>query len=126
ARTLNSGKADLPVDGSSVAFLDAGMHTIKANYLGDDSYNSSSGTFTETVNQVSTSTSVTNDHTSGSIYGEPVTYTATVTSPTTTPFGSVTFTGDNGAGTKANMGTKNLDSSGKPVLVFNALPAGTF
>src|SRR5262249_26644285 len=51
-RTLNSGKADLTVDGSSVAFLDAGMHTIKANYLGDDSYNSSSGTFTETVNQV--------------------------------------------------------------------------
>src|SRR5262249_25000955 len=135
ARTLNSGKADLPVDGSSVAFLDAGLHTIKATYLGDGSYNTSSGTFTETVNQVSTSTSVTNDHPSGSVYGEPVTYTATVTSPTTTPTTtasgsnatlSVTFTADDGAGHVTPMGTKSLDSNGKATLSFNALPVGSF
>src|SRR5262249_39017975 len=47
-------------------------------------------------------------------------------SPTITPFGSVTFTGDNGSGTKVNMGTKALDSGGKAALVFNALPVGTF
>src|SRR5262249_19152209 len=55
-RTLNvSGQAKLKVDGSSVAFLDVGMHTVKATYAGDTNFNSSSGTFTETINQVSTS-----------------------------------------------------------------------
>jgi autotransporter-associated beta strand protein len=126
-RTLDpSGKAKLTVDGSSVAFLDAGLHSVKASFPGDTNYNPSSGSFTETVNQVSTSTSVTNDHLGGSVYGEPVTYTATVTSSTITPFGSVTFTADDGLGDVVNMGSKSLDSSGKAALVFNAIPVGTF
>src|SRR5262249_26822351 len=34
-RTLNpSGKATLTVNGTSVAFLDAGLHSIRASYLG--------------------------------------------------------------------------------------------
>src|SRR5262249_5069375 len=83
----NNGKAKLTVDGSSVTFLDAGLHTIKATFLGDDSYNTSSASFTETVNQVTTSTSVSASQ-SSSVYGEPVTYTATVTWPTSTAVGS--------------------------------------
>jgi len=126
-RTLDTnGQAKLKIDGNFVDFLDAGLHTVRASYPGDSDYNASSGTFTETVVPVSTSTSVTNDHPSGSVFGEPVTYTATVTSSTVTPFGSVTFTADNGSGTTVNMGTKALDSNGKAALVFNALPVGTF
>src|SRR5262249_24068040 len=121
----NNGKAQLTVHGSSVAFLDAGLHSIKATFLGDDSYNTSSGSFTQTVNQVTTSTTVSASQ-SSSVYGEPVTYTATVTSPTTTPFGSVTFTANDGAGHVTNMGTKSLDSNGKATLPFNALPVGSF
>ncbi|MBI1914138.1 MAG: Ig-like domain repeat protein [Planctomycetes bacterium] len=125
-RTLDtSGKAKLKVDGSSVAFLDAGLHSVRASFPGDDNYNPSSGSFTETVNQVSTSTSLSVNGAS-SLYGEPRTYTATVTSPTTTPFGSVTFTADDGAGHVVTMGTKSLDASGKAALQFNALPVGTF
>src|SRR5262249_3921699 len=61
-RTLDpsTGKATLTVNGSSVAFLDAGLHSIRASYPGDSIYDASSATFTETVNQVNTSTSVTN------------------------------------------------------------------
>src|SRR6266542_1249005 len=101
------------------------LHTIKASYPGDNDYGASSGTFTETVNQVSTSTSVSASQGS-SIYGEPVTYTATVSSSTTTPFGSVTFKADDGAGHVTTMGTKSLDSNGQAALSFNALPVGTF
>jgi hypothetical protein len=125
-RTLDvTGTAKLAVDGSSVAFLDAGLHTVQASFPGDNNYNPSARKFTETVNSASTSTSVTNDHTSGSVFGEPVTYTATVTSPTTTPFGAVTFTADDGLGHVTTLGTKSLDSSGKAALSFNALPVGT-
>jgi uncharacterized repeat protein (TIGR01451 family) len=126
-RTLNgSGIATLTVNGTTVAFLDAGLHTVKATYAGDTDYKTSSGTFTETVNQVSTSTTVVTDHPSGSVFGEPVTYTATVTSPTTTPFGSVTFSADDGQGHVTPMGTKSLNSNGVAALTFNDLPVGTF
>jgi hypothetical protein len=125
-RTLNGGgDAALVVDGAAVSFLDAGLHTVRASYAGSATYNPSAANFTETVIQVSTATNVVNDHPSGSVFGEPVTYTATVTSATITPFGTVTFSVDDGAGHVTPMGTKPVDGSGHAVLTFNSLPMGT-
>ena len=125
-RTLNSsGDALLTVNGSVVAYLNAGLHTVRASYTGDPTYAPSAGTFTQTVDQVGTGTGVVNDHPGGSVFGEPVIYTATVTSATVTPFGTVSFTADDGQGHVTPMGTKALDSNGKAALTFNALPVGT-
>jgi len=125
-RTLdNTGKAQLTVNGTTVSFLDAGLHSIQASYPGDTNYNPSTGSFTQTVNQVSTSTSL-SVNSGSSVFGESRTYTATVTSSTTTPFGKVTFTADDGQGHVTAMGSNvALDSNGKAILDFNALPVGT-
>jgi len=55
----------------------AGAHTINAQYSGDGSFNTSSGSVGQTVNKANTTTTVT---TSGSptVFGQPVTFTATV------------------------------------------------
>jgi hypothetical protein len=106
-----SGKAKLTVDGSSVAFLAAGLHSIKASFPGDTNYNPSSGSFTETVSQGTTSATV-NTSKSPTVFGEPVTFTATITAnapSTLSPAGSVTFVDTT---TGATLGTTNLASSG--------------
>lgn len=56
-----------------------GPHTVKAVYLSDDLnfFTSSSQTLTQTVNKASTSTALTSSG-SPTVFGEPVTFTATV------------------------------------------------
>jgi hypothetical protein len=74
-----------------------GSHSITASYGGNTNFTAStSATFTETINPAGTTTSLTweNGSASPSVYGQPVTFNATVTaSPpsTATPTGSVTF-----------------------------------
>ena len=60
--------------------LNAGNYTLKASYAGNSNYEASDATVNVTVNKASTSTAVARASTSSnpSVYGEQVTFTATV------------------------------------------------
>ena len=75
--------------------LSGGTHTIKASYSGDTNFATSSDSVLQTVTTASTSTSVTSSSNS-SVYGQSVTFTATVTAGTFDNSGTVTFY-DNGS-----------------------------
>ncbi|MBQ0984210.1 Ig-like domain repeat protein [Streptomyces sp. F63] len=103
--------------------LSTGPHTIVATYVGasDPSFNSSSGTDTHQVNQASTTTTVSSGP-DPSYVGQPVVFTAAVTTNTPgsgTPTGTVTFT-ITGHGTT----TVPVDTNGTATLTVNSLPAG--
>ena len=75
------------------ATLSIGTHTITATYMGDTNFGSSSCTLIQTVNQGSTTTTVTSSA-NPSDFGQSVTFTAAVSvaSPVPrTPTGTVTF-----------------------------------
>ncbi|MGO8897662.1 MAG: beta strand repeat-containing protein [Isosphaeraceae bacterium] len=87
--TLSDGTASL----TTSPLLSVGNHTIKASYSGDTSFKTSAGTVVQTVNQDNTTTSLASS-TNASVYGQSVTYTATVVANAPgsgTPTGSVTF-----------------------------------
>jgi uncharacterized repeat protein (TIGR01451 family) len=110
-----SGQATL-----TTSSLSAGTHSITAVYNGDSNFSgSTSSTTTQIVNQASTSTSLTSSQ-NPSTYGQPVTFTATVTSNAGTPTGTVTF--KDGTTT---LGSSSLDGSGQATLTTSALSAGT-
>jgi fibronectin-binding autotransporter adhesin len=117
-----SGQATLVINTTPQNTLSAGVHSIRANYVGlgsgDTNYNTSSSVpFTQTVSQAMTSTDV---QTSGtSTFGEKVTFTATVLSNTSTPSGTVTFS--KGGQT---LGTVTLDASGVAKVDVFDLPVG--
>ena len=99
--------------------LPAGSLSITAVYNGDSqTAKSTSATLLQTVNQASTTTTV-KSSLNPSLLGQSVTFTATVTSPTTTPAGSVTFLD----GTNA-LGTVTL-SGGKASYSTSTLSAGS-
>jgi hypothetical protein len=88
--TLGTGAISNGSATYSSSVLALGLHPITASYGGDTNDSASaSPTLTQTVNQVSTTTTLTSS-TNPSAYGSPVTFTATVTPPTAT--GTVTFT----------------------------------
>jgi autotransporter-associated beta strand protein len=69
--------------------------TIRAVYSGDGNFTGSSGATTQTVGQDSSSLALASSASSGAVYGQPVTFTATVTANTPgsgLPSGTVTFT----------------------------------
>src|SRR5205823_9153493 len=81
--------------------LAAGPHTITATYGGDSSFSASppSDPLTQTVNQASTTTTLASSL-SPSVFGQPVTVTATVAPVAPgagTPTGSVAFSEGNTA-----------------------------
>ena len=68
-------------------------HTITASYSGDTNFTTSSGSLLQTVNKASTTTTITNV-TNPSVFGQSVTFTATVTAAGAgvgTPTGTVHF-----------------------------------
>jgi hypothetical protein len=74
------GTAALDASGTATAgtsALGAGDHAITASYRGDDTFATSSGTLTQTVNKITTTTTIASPG-NPSIAGAPVTYTATV------------------------------------------------
>ena len=74
-------QAPAPVVGGTATFtlgLSAGLHSITAAYSGDTSFNASSATLTQTVNQDSTTTTLVSS-VNPSAFGQPVTFTGTVT-----------------------------------------------
>jgi hypothetical protein len=115
--TLSSGVATLTYSALSV-----GTHTITASYGGSETglgYQSSSGTMSQTVNKDIASAVVTSLP-NASYYGQPVTFTATITAPYNTPTGTVTF-----YDSTTSLGTGTLDASGVTTLTTSTLTIGT-
>jgi|GEM_PF-1818677 len=83
--TVTAGTATL-----NTAKLSAGTLSLTATYNGDAQSGKSSGALTETVNQATTTTSLISSL-NPSNAGQTVKFTATVSSPTTAPTGTVTF-----------------------------------
>src|SRR6266404_1353120 len=112
--TLSGGVAAL-----TKTNLPAGILSITATYNGDpESAKSTSKPLSQTVKQASTTTTITSSL-NPSAQGQPVTFTAKVTSPTAHVTGTVTFT----AGA-ATLGTVTL-SGGKASITTSTLPKGT-
>ncbi|MFD6994470.1 beta strand repeat-containing protein, partial [Streptomyces sp. NPDC059943] len=124
----------LPDGSTQVAALDAGgtaclttstliTGTVTASYQGDDCFLPSTGSLDVTVNQASSTVSVSVDP-SPSVCGESVMVCATVTAVppgSGTPTGTVTFTGPGGLNV-----TLALDASGEACLTTTSLTTGTY
>jgi hypothetical protein len=110
--TLTSGVATLPISFSTI-----GPHSITASYQGATNYApSTSATLIEKV-RATTSISLTSSPNPSAV-GQSVTFTASVTSASGTPIGSVSFRVDG-----ALLGTKSL-SSGVATVKTSTLGSG--
>jgi Bacterial Ig-like domain (group 3) len=99
-----------------------GNQTIKASYSGDPYHKASSGWITEVVARYPTSTTFTSSL-NPSIYGQAVTFTATVVGTHgVTPTGQVAFTW----GGIYNIGSAKLNSSGVATLTKSNLNADSY
>lgn len=99
--------------------LNADLYPMNAVYVGDaNNLGSTSPVLNQTVNQA-TSTATLSSSPNPSIQGQSVTFTAKITSPTTTPTGPVTFT----AG-KTTLGTVEL-TAGKATFTTSTLTVGS-
>jgi hypothetical protein len=107
--------------------LAVGNHSITADYSGDASYAAStSSAFTQSITQHGTSTALAASPVSPSQFGDPVTFTATVTAATqgvTTPDGTVTF--KDGGTAIAGCAAQTLDANGKATCTTSALAIGS-
>ncbi len=105
----------------STSSLTAGDHGVTAEYSGDENFNpSTSGTLTQTVNKVNTSTGLSSSS-NPSVFGQAVTFTATVSAVppgSGTPTGTVIFK-DGGS----TLGSRTL-SGGQATLSTSSLSAG--
>ena len=105
----------------STAKLPTGTDTITATYNGSSSFKTSSASVSQTVNQDQTTTKLTSS-VNPSVYGQAVTFTATVSAASPgsgTPSGSITFMdGGNTIGT-------GLLSSGKATFTTSSLSVGS-
>jgi hypothetical protein len=113
---LSSGAASFNTSGLSI-----GTHALQAKYSGDSNYASSKSTVVEqSITRFSTSTTLSSSL-NPSIYGQSVTWTATVTtSGSVPPTGKVNFTWG------YLIGTATLNSSGVATLTKSNLNADTY
>ncbi len=102
----------------ATSLLIAGNHSVTAVYGGDNNFAGSTAAVTQVKNPAATSSAVVSSL-SPAIFGQLVTFTATVTSAGGTPTGTVTFKD----GT-ASLGTGTLNASGQAVFGTAALLAG--
>ena len=124
AGATNLGTASLNAAGQatvSTNSLTVGTQTITANYSGSATFTISSGSATQTVSSAATSSTTTTliGSPNPSAVGQSVTFTATVTSPTGTPTGSVLFFSGSTV-----LGIANLNN-GSASLPVSTLPSGT-
>jgi hypothetical protein len=112
--TISGGVATLPTSA-----LNAGSRTVTASYGGDAAHAPASGSTTQLVNKASTTTALTSDPNPSGV-GHAVTFTATVSSGTATPTGTVKF---NRGGTL--LGTATLSGGGVATFTTNSLPPGS-
>jgi hypothetical protein len=118
-QTYVIGSATLNSDGVVIftkGNLNAGSYPMSAVYQGDP--NSFFGVLRQVVLPTTSAATITSSL-NPSTFGQAVTFTAKITSPTVTPSGPVTFT----AGTTV-LGTAQL-SSGKATFTTSTLPAGS-
>lgn len=119
ATLLGSGTLSSGIATFATSALSPGPHSITAVYSGDsNNAGSTSSILTQTINLSSTTTALASSKNPSDV-GQPVTFTATVTSGGGTPPGSVTFT--DGATT---LGTITL-SGGVATLTTAALTLGS-
>jgi hypothetical protein len=113
------GSAALDANGQAtlVVQLGGGDHSLTAAFAGGGAFAAStSSALAETVSKADTTTTLAADATTVT-FGQPVTLTATVTSPAGTPAGTVTFfDGD------TVLGTVTLDAKGQASLVVELGP----
>lgn len=116
--TVSAGSANL----SAISTLIVGPHTVTAIYSGDSNFLDGVGSLPEqNVNQSASSTTVTSNS-NPSVFGNPVTLTATVSAVppgSGTPSGTVHFKD----GT-SDLGTATLDVNGQATLTTSNLSAG--
>jgi len=74
-----------------VSSLNTGSTPILATYAGSNLFHGSTGTVVQVVNGVPTTTTITGSTPNPSIYGQPVTFTASVTATSGTPTGTIRF-----------------------------------
>ena len=111
----NQGRATL-----STASLGTGTHRITAIYGGDANHaGSESSELTQVINPIATSVGLTSSAAAAQA-GQPVTFTATVSSTGPIATGLVTF--KNGA---TVLGTATLDAAGRATLTTSSLAVGT-
>ncbi len=115
--SLGTGPLSGGVATLATAKLPAGALTITATYVTDGVTAASSGTTAQTVNQAASTTAVVSSLNPANA-GQSVKFTATVSSPTTVPTGSVTFM--DGATT---LGTATL-AAGKATFTTTTLASG--
>src|SRR5262249_26089696 len=108
----------------TTASLTAGSHVITAVYNGDSNFNTSTGTLAggQTVNKANTISAVVSG-TNPSVFGQSVTFTATITTQAPgsgIPVGTVNYL--DGATTLAS--NVNLNGSGQATFTTSALSVG--
>jgi hypothetical protein len=111
--TISGGVATL-----STSSLNAGVRKITANYNGDAAHSPASGSLSQTVTKAATTTTLTSDVNPSGV-GQNVTFTATVSSVSALPTGTVKFKSGG-----AVLGTATL-SGGVATLATNSLSAGS-
>jgi hypothetical protein len=110
--TISGGTASV-----ASGVLNAGSRTVTASYSGDAGHSPASGSMTQVINKASTAITLTSDGNPSNV-GQNVTFTATVSSGTAVPTGTVKF--KRGA---AVLGTATL-SGGVATFSTSTLPPG--
>jgi len=118
--SITNGMATL-----TTSSLSLGIHSIKATYAGDRNHQRSSTAINQAVSGYTT-TSTLASSLSPSIYGQSVTFTATVsTSGSLAPSGAVIFSWSDGFRTYA-IGSATLNGTGAATLTTPYLNAGSY
>ena len=125
--TDSGGSNVAVINGQAVLILNpplpVGSHTITAVYGGSGNYNSStSAGYLQTVTSGTANSVALAASTSGNpaVFGEPVTFTATVTGAAGTPTGTVTFRNVTGGNT-ITLGTSTLNATGQAQFTTDAI-----
>lgn len=106
--TIGTAITNVATEEYSFEYADfaAGAHTITVNYPGDSNMVASSAAMTLTFDQATATASLADSPAGTSVYGAPVTLTASITGPSIAPTGTVKFM--DGATT---LGTGTLSST---------------
>ena len=107
----------------SLASATVGTKTITITYAGDNNFSGSSASVTHTVSIAATTTNVTSSSATAT-YGNPVTFTATVTTPSGAPSGVVTFYDSSSCAGNVLASAVALNSNGRAVFSTSQLVVG--
>lgn len=119
--TIGAGVTTSGVATFTTSSLTLGIHTIKATYAGDATFNRSSRRLTQEIKGYESSTGFVSSL-NPSIYGQSVTWTATVTTlGSTTPTGNVNFVWEGNS-----IGVATLNASGIATLSKSNLNADLY